>query len=319
MKTVAILASKSVIPYDLGIACDVFSRVKLPNGEAGYRVRVCAESDRVAAGSFEICTQWRLRELSSAEIVIVPGIEDVHAPFSPSALRAVQRAHEKGALVASICSGAFLLAAAGLLDSRRATTHWAATAELKRRHPEVDVDADVLFVDSGDVVTSAGASAGLDMCLYLVRRHYGEAVAAHSARLAVAPLYRDGGQAQFIQQHAPAGNGTLAPLIDWMLRNLDQRLDVATLAARACMSPRTFARRFVEQVGSTPVQWLLRMRVRRAQELLETSAASIEKIASATGFESPITFRARFHRVVGLPPTVYRRRFKMNAAPNPTA
>lgn len=309
MRTVAVLALPDFIPYDLGIACDVFSRVRLARGECAYRVLVCGQTAKVRAAPFDIHVPWRLDQVVSADMVIVPGIDDPFRPIPASVIRALRAARQRGALVASICTGAFVLAAAGLLDGRRATTHWAAAQDLARHYPAVEVDAGVLFVDEGDIVTSAGASAGLDMCLYLVRRHHGQAVASHSARLAVAPLHRDGGQAQFIPQSTPAPAASLAPLFDWMLANLDQPIDVAALAARACMSPRTFARRFREQTGTTPIQWLLKSRVRRAQELLETSSASIEQIAAFAGFDSPVTFRTRFQSLVGLTPSAYRRRF----------
>jgi transcriptional regulator GlxA family with amidase domain len=201
-----------------------------------------------------------------------------------------------------------VLAQTGLLDGRRATTHWIGAAEFARRFPKVRLDPNVLFVDEGRIVTPAGATAGLDMCLYL-RRDHGQAVAAEAARLAVAPLDREGGQAQFIHREPPGTRASLATLLEWMSGNLDRALDLDMLAAQICMSPRTLSRRFREQTGTTPIQWLLGARIRRAQELLETSSASIEEIAAAAGFESPVTFRIRFQRVTGLPPAAYRRRF----------
>lgn len=307
--TVAVLALKSVVPFDIGIACDVFSRVLLDNGRPAYQVMVCAETAQVDAGLFQLRAPWRLEQVAGADVVIVPGVEDTDSPLSPAVIRAIRSASARGALVASICTGAFVLAAAGLLDGRRAATHWAAAQALARRYPSITVDADVLFVDDGDIVTSAGSSAGLDMCLHLVGRHHGHAAAAQAARMAVAPLHRDGGQAAYIRQPEPASDAGLAPLFDWMLANLDQALDVPALAARARMSPRTFARRFREQAGMTPIQWLLKFRVRRAQELLETGNASVEQVAAASGFDSPVTFRARFQSLVGVTPSAYRRRF----------
>ncbi|WP_414441434.1 GlxA family transcriptional regulator [Burkholderia sp. 22PA0106] len=309
MRTVVILALQGVVPSDLGIPCDVFGRVLDAGGAPAYGVRVAGEAARVSAGAFEIRVRFGLAALADADMVVVPGIENARRPQSAAVTRALRAASERGALVTSICTGAFVLAAAGLLDGRRATTHWAAAEELARRYPAVSVDPGVLFVDDGSIVTSAGASAGLDMCLHLVRRHHGQAIAAHAARLAVAPLHRDGGQAQFIHQQAPAPRDSLAGVVDWMVAHLDQPLDVATLAAQACMTPRTFARRFRDQTGTTPIQWLLRQRIRRAQEWLETGPASIEQIAAATGFDSPVTFRARFQRFVGVSPSVYRKRF----------
>lgn len=309
MQKIAVLALQSVVPFDLGVACDVFSRVKLANGESAYKVLVCASETRIQAGAFEIHAPHSFDEVVTADIVVVPGIEDIHRPIPDSVIKVLKAASNAGALIASICTGTFVLAAAGLLDGRAATTHWAVAEELARRYPNVSVDPSVLFVDDGDVVTSAGASAGLDMCLHLVQRLHVQEIASHSARLAVAPLHRDGGQAQFIEHQMPSAECSLGKLFEWMLENLDRPLNVSILAARASMSTRTFARRFREQTGTTPIQWLLRFRIRRAQQLLETSAASIEYISAASGFESPVTFRARFQSLIGLTPTAYRRRF----------
>lgn len=312
MRDVAVLAVNGVLPSDLGIACDTFARAELSDGKAAYRMRVCGEATEVAAGAFSVRAPWTLDDLVGADTVVVPGIEDPSRPAPADVIVALRAAWERNARIVSICTGAFVLAAAGLLDGRRATTHWRFAAELARRYPGVSVDPDVLFVDEGRIVTSAGASAGLDMCLHLVRRDHGQAVAAHTARLALAPLNREGGQAQFIRQEAPISRASLAPLLDWMLENLSRPLDVEMLADKAGMSARTFARRFPEQTGATPAQWLLTARVRRAQELLETTAAPIDRVASATGFESPVTFRGCFRRVIGLSPAAYRRRFKVD-------
>jgi transcriptional regulator GlxA family with amidase domain len=249
--------------------------------------------------------------------VIIPGVEDPARPVRPAVLAAIRAAWRNGARIASICSGAFVLAQTGLLDGRRATTHWIGAAELARRFPKIKVDPNVLFVDEGRIITSAGALAGLDMCLHLVRRDYGQSAAAAAARLAVAPLDRDGGQAQFIRHEPPTSHASLAPLLSWMRENAHQPLDVATLASRAHVSPRTFARRFREQTGTTPLQWLLRARIMRAQELLETTSNSIEDVAMASGFDAPVTFRARFRQVVGISPSAYRARF--NASRGSTA
>jgi transcriptional regulator GlxA family with amidase domain len=297
------------VPFDLSIPCDVFGRARLPGGMPAYEVRVCGETEEVRSSAFSLRTPWGLDRLSAADTVIIPGIENPATPVPLPVLAAIRTAWANGARIASICSGAFVLAETGLLDGRRATTHWAGAAALACRFPNVDVDPLVLFVDEGRIVTSAGASAGLDMCLHLLRRDHGQAMAAHAARLAVAPLHRDGGQAQFIRYHLPDGGHSLAGLLGWIQENVDKPLDVTALAARAGVSPRTFARRFREQTGTTPVQWLLAARVRRAQDLLETTSMAIDQVAFATGFESPVTFRARFHRVVGVSPAAYRRRF----------
>jgi transcriptional regulator GlxA family with amidase domain len=309
MHAVAIVVLDGFVPLDLGIPCDVFGGFDLPGQPKRYRVQVCAARRVVRAGAYDIRTHFGLDAVPDADTVVVPGIVDPDRPVPQSVIDALRSAWDRGARITSICSGAFVLAAAGLLDGRRATTHWRGAPELARRYPAVTVEPDVLFVDEGRIVTSAGASAGLDMCLHLIRRDYGQAAAANAARLAVAPLNRDGGQAQFIRHEAPQTSDRLAPLLDWMSAHLDKEIDVDALARRARMSPRTFARRFREQTGTTPLQWLLTVRVRRAQELLETTRRPINDIALRSGFESSVTFRARFRRLVGLSPRAYRLRF----------
>ena len=307
---VAVLALHDVIPFDLAIPCDMLGRLRLPDDRTAYRVSVCGEAGTVRARSFDLRAPYGLGRLAEADTVIVPGIADPERPIPGKVIAAVLAAWERGARITSICTGAFVLAAAGLLDGKRATTHWNAARSLAERYPAITVDPDVLFVDEGRIVTSAGMSAGIDMCLHLVRRDYGQAAAAWTARLAVASLNRDGGQAQFIRQEPPRSRASLAELIDWALANLEQPLDVDALARRAGMSQRTFARRFREQTGASPLQWLLAARIQRAQELLETSSAPIDVLAAAAGFDSPVTFRARFQRVVGVSPALYRRRFR---------
>ena len=309
MHDIAILALNGVVSFDLGIACEVFGRARLPDGEPAYRVRVCAETKQVRSNAFGLDVPHGLDRITAADTVVVPGVEDPTAEIAAPVLEAIRAAWTGGARLASICSGAFVLAETGLLDGRRATTHWLGTAEFRRRFPKVALDPDVLFVDEGRIVTSAGALAGMDMCLHLVARDHGQAVAAHGARLAVAPLHRDGGQAQFIRHDLPRASDSLASLLDWMLAHLDQPLGVEALAAKANTSPRTFARRFRQQTGTTPLQWLLMARVRRAQEMLEAGSHAVEAVAAATGFEAPVTFRTRFQQIVGISPNAYRRRF----------
>ncbi|WP_454254015.1 GlxA family transcriptional regulator [Pseudomonas sp. Marseille-Q7302] len=306
---IAVLVLNGATPFDLGIACEVFTHVRLEDGTAPYRVRVCGETAQVDAGAFILTAPYALDSLLEADTVVVVGIANPSMEVAAPVTTAIRRAWENGARLASICTGAFVLGATGLLDGRRATTHWRAASALAKRYPALTVEPDVLFVDEGRILTSAGASAGLDMCLHLVARDHGQAVAAEAARLAVTPLFRDGGQAQFVRQEAPVSPTSLTSLIDWALDNLHQPLCIGTLAERANMSPRTFARRFREQLGVTPIQWLLTARIRRAQELLETSTIAIEGIAAAVGFDAPVTFRARFKRIVGVNPTTYRQRF----------
>lgn len=306
---VGILALDGVVAYDLAIPCGVFGHAMSDNGEALYIVKVCGETSEVRSSAFAIRPPFGLEATSDVDTLIVAGIEDIDRPVPDAVIAAVLCAWQNGARIASICSGAFVLAACGLLDGHRATTHWAGADALAARYPLVTVDPNVLFVDEGKILTSAGASAGMDMCLYMLRRDHGQAVAAQAARLAVAPLDRDGGQAQFIQRKPPTTAANLAPVLEWMLSNIDKPLMVSEIAAHARMSERTFTRRFREQTGTSPVQWLQVARLRRAQELLEQETATIDQIAFVSGFASSVTFRATFRRLLGITPAAYRKRF----------
>ena len=314
MHVVAVVALDGVNAFDLSIPCEVFGRVRLRNGRAPYRVRVCGVRRTVSTRAFAVRTDAGLRDLAGARTVIVPGIEDVATPAPPALLAALREAARNRARIASICSGAFILAAAGLLDGLRATTHWLAVEALARRYPTIDVDHEALFVDNGRVLTSAGAAAGLDLCIHLVRRDHGAAVAAEAARLAVMPLERAGGQAQLVDHRPPPPDGaSLEPLLRWLDQHPDEDLSLDRIARRAAMSARSLSRRFREQTGTTPARWIATLRVRRAQELLETSALPVERIASEVGFGSTATFRDRFQRVVGESPQAYRREFRERA------
>ncbi|MEU6539417.1 helix-turn-helix domain-containing protein [Streptomyces sp. NPDC047000] len=312
MHTVAVLALDKVVPFDLSVPVDTFGRTRLPDGGKAYDIRVCAPHPELSAGAFTLRAPYGLAELPAADTIVVPGTEDPAAPLPPGVADALREAAANGTRIASICVGAFVLAATGLLDGMRATTHWVAAEALAARHPRVTVDPNVLYVDNGSVLTSAGAAAGLDMCLHMIRKDYGSEVAAHTARLSVMPLEREGGQAQFIEHPlppAPAG-ATLEPLLDWLGAHCDRDLTLDEIAARAGMSARTLNRRFREQTGTTPLQWLHRARVRRAQHLLETTTYPVERIAAQAGFGSPTAFRERFRRVVGTSPHLYRKSFR---------
>ncbi len=314
MHTIAILALDGVVAFDLSTPMETFGRTRLLDGQPAYEVRICALTDEIDAGTFTMRVPWRLHILAEADTIILPGLADPTTPIPDDVLVALRNAAAGGARIASICVGAFTLAATGLLDGLRATTHWAAAGELARQYPKVDVDADVLFVDNGQFLTSAGASAGLDLCLHMIRRDYGSAVAADAARIAVMPLERDGGQAQFIVHEQPAPNGaTLEPVLRWMEENACQELTLEDIAIQARMSTRTLSRRFREQIGTTPLQWLHRSRLRQAQSLLEITDHSIEMIASQVGFGSSTTFRDRFKQLVGVSPQAYRRAFQGTA------
>ncbi|MFB8348707.1 GlxA family transcriptional regulator [Streptomyces niveus] len=311
MHTVAVLALDQVIPFDLSTPIEVFSRTRLPDGRPGYQIRVCGEVPEIDAGAFTVRVRWGLEGLSGADTIIVPGTADPAVPLPPAVRDALCAAAADGTRIASICSGTFPLAATGLLDGLRATTHWVAADLLAATHPAIEVDPDVLYVDNGQILTSAGAAAGLDLCLHMIRRDYGSAVAADAARLSVMPLEREGGQAQFVvHDHVPAPQGsTLEPLLTWLQDNLGSDLTLADVAAQAGTSTRTLIRRFREQTGTTPLQWLHRARVRQAQHLLETTQHSVERIGAQVGFGSPTAFRDRFKKTTGISPHAYRRAF----------
>jgi transcriptional regulator GlxA family with amidase domain len=311
MHTVAILALDGTVAFDMATPIEVFGRVRLPDGRRPYRVRVCGMQPQVPTETFIIEAPWGLDALADADTIIVPGCSEDAGPPPPQALEALRDAAARGARIASICGGAFTLAATGLLDGLGATTHWIAAELLAKMFPKVDVRPDVLYVDNGQLLTSAGAAAGLDLCLHMVRHDLGSAVAADAARLSVMPLEREGGQAQFIvhpQPPLPSGSA-LEPVMAWIEDYLGQHLTLAAMAGRCGMSERTFSRRFREQTGTTPMQWLLRARVRRAQYLLENSDYPIERIAEQAGFGSATAFRERFKRVTGTTPQGYRAAF----------
>jgi len=304
------------VSFDLAVPIEVFGRARLADGRPVYTVRVCAPTPEVEtdAGAFTLRAPFDLDALVTADTVVGPGVSGVREPVPPAARDALLEAHARGARIASICAGAFVLAATGLLDGLRATTHWLAAAELAARYPAVEVDADVLFVDNGQVLTSAGAAAGLDLCLHMVRRDFGAAVAADAARLSVMPLERHGGQAQFIVHAPPLPDGaSLAPLLRWMEEHAFEDLTLDDLAAQAGTSARTLSRRFRQQTGTTPLQWLVRARLRRAQQLLECSDSSVEQIAVLSGFGSSTTLRERFRHHLGTSPNAYRDSFRAKA------
>jgi transcriptional regulator GlxA family with amidase domain len=317
---VVVLALDGVIAADLAIPAEVLSRTRLLDGQCPYRIRVAALRPNVDAGIFTLRTPWRLDALVEADTILVPGLADPTMPTPPAVLRALREAAARGARIASICVGAFVLAEAGLLQGRRATTHWAAAHELARLYPDVHVDPNVLFVDNGQILTSAGAAAGLDLCLHLVRRDHGSAVAADTARATVMPLERSGGQAQYINYLPPnPDNASLDPLLRWLDANYDRHLTIAKIAEHAAVSTRTLNRQFHDQVGSTPIVWLRAIRIRRAQCLLETTNEPIDAVARLVGFGSTNTFRDHFTDLVGANPTSYRRSFKGSSTPTPAA
>ncbi len=310
VNTVALAVTDGMLHFELALAYEVFG--SLPDGVAGpwYRLVVCAPGP-VRAGRFLLEPDRGLDWLPRADTVIVPGWADIDEPPPADLVDAVRAAHGAGARLVSLCTGAFVLASAGLLDGLRATTHWAHTGALADRHPKVEVDPDVLYVDNGRVLTSAGKAAAMDLCLHLIRVDRGSATANAVARRLVVPPHRDGGQAQFVTAPVPAtDHGPLAELIPWVLARLDRPLTVEDLARRAGMSSRHLGRHFKAATGTTPLQWLLVQRIRRAQELLEATDDSVDAVAAATGMGTATTLRRHFNRAVGLPPHAYRRTFR---------
>ncbi|GGU61190.1 AraC family transcriptional regulator [Streptomyces albospinus] len=298
--------------FELGCAAEVFgiARRGIPTR---YGFGVCTEHPgpvRTLAG-YDMLVTDGLDALDRADTVVVPGWLPTEQPPSPAVLKALRRAHDRGARVISICSGAFALAHAGLLDGRRATTHWARAGQLAGRFPAVRVDPDVLYVDHGDVATSAGSGAGIDLCLHLVRADQGAGYAAQVARNMVMPPHREGGQLQYSAPPHPAQiDGTLAPLLEWTTGRLGEPLTVEELAAHAGISARTLARRFADQLGASPGQWLLAQRIAASRELLESTDLPLEAVARRVGLSSATNLRRRFLRALGTTPGAYRRAFR---------
>jgi transcriptional regulator GlxA family with amidase domain len=265
--------------------------------------------------AFDVVTRYGLDEVATADTVIVCAghYERLNPP--EAVLDALRTAHARGARIASMCTGAFVLAAAGLLDGRRATTHWMHAEELATQYPSIEVDPKVLYIDEGDVLTSAGTAAGIDLCLHIVRKDDGADVANAVARRMVVPPHRDGGQAQYIDQPLHAGESTnLGPMLDWARSQLHRPLTIDDLAAQAAMSQRSFLRHFRARTGTTPLQWLVHERVARARELLETTDDTIDRIAQRCGFGSAQTLRTHFTRISQISPSRYRQRFRPDAA-----
>jgi AraC family transcriptional regulator, transcriptional activator FtrA len=307
---VAVLAYEGVSTFELGIAVEIFG---LPGmGPDWYRVIVCAERPGAmlpANGGVKIVAAAGLEALHGAGTVIVPGSPDIDAPPSPAIIEALRRAHADGKRIASICSGVFVLAAAGLLDGRRAAVHWANAEALARRYPQIAVDPNVLYVDEGNILTSAGRAAGLDLCLHIVRRDCGVEIANQAARRLVVAPHRSSGQAQFIPRPVPREGDRLSNVLAWARGNLDHDLSIDRLAAQARMSRRTLIRRCVEATGLAPGEWILQARVAEACRLLETTQLSVEQIAAAVGLRSANTLRHQFRGRFGTSPARYRSSF----------
>lgn len=310
LTNVAVIAFDGVTPFELGILCEAFGIDRTDDGVPAIDFAVCAESDRPLQTSmgFTMQASHGLDRVAEADLVGIPAIKQAHA--SPAVLQAIRDAHARGARLMSVCSGAFILGEAGLLDGQECTTHWMHTERLQREFPKAKVVPEVLYVDSGQVITGAGSAAGLDAALHIWRQEHGAGVANIVARRAVVPPYRDGGQAQYIARAVPECDAdTLGPLLAWILENLAEDHGVEALAKRALMSPRTFARRFRDETGTTPHHWVTRQRVAAAEELLERTEHPVEWIANEVGFGNAATLRHHFVRVRGVSPQSYRRQF----------
>ncbi|PWC34432.1 transcriptional regulator FtrA [Azospirillum sp. TSO35-2] len=310
---VVALAYDGLCTFEFGVAVEVFGLPRPELGPGWYRFAVAAVEPGPlrAVGGLRVEVDGGLERIDEADIVIVPGWRGAREPVPAPLTAALRRADARGARILSICSGAFVLAAAGLLNGRRATTHWRYAALLGELYPNIRVQPDVLYVDEGSILTSAGSAAGIDLCLHLVRRDFGAEAANSVARRLVVQPHREGGQAQFIETPVPTARegARLGPLLDRLRDTLTEEHTLASMAATAGMSLRTFLRRFQALTGMTPGEWLLTERLSRARDLLEGSALPVEEIATRAGFGSAATLRHHFRQRLGLSPVRYRARF----------
>src|SRR6266487_4328786 len=317
MHIVVVIVWDDIPVFELAPVCEIFGVDRPELVSPWYRLHLCAPRPGPVriAGGLSIPAPESLDVVAAADTVVVPACANVETEIPVLVIDAVRRAHARGARIASICTGAFVLAAAGLLDGRRVTTHWMHAGELARRYRRVRVDPRVLYVDDGDILTSAGSAAGIDLCLHLVRKDHGTAVANALARRIVVPPHREGGQAQYVDQPlAPTPEKGLGPVLDWARARIGQPITVPDLASQAGVSPRTFTRRLHAAAGTSPLQWLLPERIRLAQQLLESTAEPVERIARRCGFGVASGMRRHFVRVTGVSPQAYRKTFQNGAS-----
>jgi transcriptional regulator GlxA family with amidase domain len=317
LKRVAVIASDGVAPFELGVICEVFGTDRGADRLPVYEFAICTHLGRPVRTSsgFSVTPHADLAPVAEADLVAVPA-HPIDGSVPDAVLDSLRAAAHRGARVLSVCSGAFLLGEAGLLDDRRCTTHWRYVDRLQARFPQAKVECDSLYVEDGPVLTSAGTAAGIDACLHLVRAVHGSDVATRLARRMVVPPHRDGGQAQFIEQPIPSARSgaTLEPVLAWVTANLQSEMDVESLAERAHMAPRTFARRFKAEVGTTPHDWVTHQRVLLARQLLEQTDLGVESVATRAGFGDAATLRHHFTRRVGTTPNAYRATFRDRAS-----
>lgn len=313
MRSVAVVIQPGFAPFEFGLACEAFGLDRSDDGIPNFDFRIVAPDPGVVPSNigFSVNVERGLDDAADVDILVLAPIpREQWGAVDPRVIEVVRRAHERGAWLLSVCSGAFVIAASGVLDGKRGTTHWRYADVMARMYPEIEVDPDVLYVQSGNIITSAGTAAGLDASLHLLRQELGSELTNRIARRMVVAPQRDGGQAQFIASPIPIDSSlSLAPVTEWMLQNLDAELSVERLAARAHMSPRTFARRFKADLGATPAAWLARQRLLHAQRLLEETDLGLDRIAAECGFGSAAVLRQNFGRTMGLTPTAYRARF----------
>jgi AraC family transcriptional activator FtrA len=311
---VAVLVTDQASSFQIGMALAVFGPYLSDLIPSRYELRLCAEqpSSVPLGGGAVLTTRYGLRQLRTAHTVIVPSSADLDVPPSDALVEALRAAHRAGARIVSTCTGAFTLAAAGLLDGRPAATHWRWAGLLGTRYPRVEVDPNSLYVDDGDVLTGAGNAASLDLFLHLVRKDFGTELANTVARRLVIQPHRDGGQAQYIEAPvtAPSEDDGVSRSVAWALEHLAEPITVGVLAGVACMSERSYLRHFAKTMGNSPMRWLISQRVRASLPLLETSQASVEEISAAVGFESPVTYRHHFTKIMRTSPSAYRRGFR---------
>jgi transcriptional regulator GlxA family with amidase domain len=314
LKNVAAVVLDGVNPFELAVVCEVFGIDRSDDGLPVYDFAVASAEGPVVStrAGFSMNVEHGLERLEEADLIAVPaGARYGSREYPPELLKALRRGIERGARVLSVCSGVFVLAEAGLLDDRRCAVHWHDADQLARSYPRLTVEPDVLYVDEDPVITSAGTAAGIDACLHIVRKEQGPEVANKIARRMVVPPHRDGGQAQYIERPLPRSHGdTVAEVLVWMERHLDEEVTVEQLAERAHMSPRTFARRFQQETGTTPYRWILRQRVLLAQRLLEGTDETVDAIAGRAGFGNAAALRHQFVQTIGTTPHAYRRTFR---------
>src|SRR3984893_14679734 len=313
LKSVSTLVLDCLAIFEFGVICEVFGIDRSANGVPNFDFKVCGPEAgkplRTSVGA-TITADHGLDDLVGADLVAIPAISNQFGGYLPEALEVVRKAADSGSIILTVCSGAFVAGAAGLLDGRPCTTHWMHADELARMYPTAKVDRNVLFVDDGNLITSAGTAAGIDACLHLVRRELGSEITNTIARRMVVPPQRDGGQRQFITQPVPTHcSPGFAPQLDWVLANLGQPHSVASMSRHANMSERASARTFVEETGTTPMQWVADQRVLFARQLLEETDLDVDRIADRSGFGTATLLRHHFRRLVGLTPSDYRRRF----------